>query len=78
VADATIDAEVQARRVYLVMGADHARPRAVQVLIDGRRTRDVTVTGQRLYALVSLPALRRFRLTLRVPAGVTAYAFTFG
>jgi hypothetical protein len=78
VADATIDAEVQARRVYLVLGSDHARPRNVQVLVDGRRVRDVTVTGQRLYPLVSLPRLRRFRLTLRVAPGVSAYAFTFG
>jgi hypothetical protein len=69
---------VQARRVYLVMGSDHARPRAVRVEVDGHPTRSVTVSGERLYTLVSLPRPRRFRLTLRVPSGVSAYAFTFG
>jgi hypothetical protein len=41
---------------------------------DGR----VAVREERLYRLVSLPAVEDRRLTLRVPDGVTGYAFTFG
>jgi hypothetical protein len=38
----------------------------------------VTVRGQRLYELVSLPRAEQHRLTLRVAPGVSGYAFTFG
>jgi len=38
----------------------------------------VTVTGQRLYSLVSLPASAQHALTVEVPPGVSAYDFTFG
>jgi thioredoxin family protein len=59
------------------------------VLLDGRPVGDdeagedvrgsrVTVREERLYRLVSLPRVEDRRLTLRVPAGVTGYAFTFG
>ena len=37
-----------------------------------------TVTGQRLYTLVSLPSDQQHRLTLRLAPGITGYAFTFG
>ncbi len=42
------------------------------------RSGAVTVQGQRLYSLVSLPGVRRHDLTVDVPAGVSAYDFTFG
>jgi hypothetical protein len=38
----------------------------------------VTVRGQRLYTLVSLPREGRHRLGLRFAPGVSGYAFTFG
>ena len=38
----------------------------------------VTVTGDRLYTLVRLPRAGRHHLRLRVPPGVSGYAFTFG
>ena len=38
----------------------------------------MTVRGQRLYSLVSLPAERRGHLSLRFAPGVSGYAFTFG
>jgi hypothetical protein len=78
VSDATIDAEVQAKNVYLVLSSAGGRARDVQVLVDGRPVRRVTVTGQRLYTLVSMPKVRRFRLTLRFAPGISGYAFTFG
>ena len=88
-AGATIDAEVRAKNVYLVLGSQGRRPRDVQVLLDGRPVSArqagadvhggrVTVTGQRLYALVSLPGNQRHRLTLRLAPGISGFAFTFG
>ena len=89
VRDARIEARVTARRVFLVLSSKGGRPRSVQVLLDGRPVGDdeagedvrggrVTVREERLYRLVSLPRVEDRRLTLRVPAGVTGYAFTFG
>jgi thioredoxin family protein len=80
---------VQAKNVYLVLSSAGRRPRAVQVLLDGRPIPDreagadvhggrATVTGQRLYTLVSLPRNERHRLTLRLAPGVSGFAFTFG
>jgi hypothetical protein len=67
-----------ARKVFLVLSA-HGRGRhEVSVQLDGEPLRRVTVRGQRLYPLVSLPELADQRLTLRVDPGVSAYAFTFG
>jgi hypothetical protein len=38
----------------------------------------VTVHGQRLYSLVSLPRSEAHSLSLRFAPGVIGYAFTFG
>jgi cytochrome c biogenesis protein CcdA/thiol-disulfide isomerase/thioredoxin len=89
VSDAGIDVEFQAKNVYLVLSSPGERPLPVRVLLDGRPipARDagadvhagvVTVTGQRLYTLVSLARNERHRLSLRFAPGVTGYAFTFG
>lgn len=88
VAESTISLAFQARRVFLVLGADR-RPGEVEVLLDGEpldgagagedvRAGRVTVTGQRLYRLVDLPEAARATLELRFDPGVTGYAFTFG
>jgi cytochrome c biogenesis protein CcdA/thiol-disulfide isomerase/thioredoxin len=89
VSGATIDAEVQAKNVYLVLSSAGGRSRGVQVLLDGRpvgarqagadvRDGRATVRDQRLYALVSLPRDERHHLTLRLAPGVSGFAFTFG
>jgi cytochrome c biogenesis protein CcdA/thiol-disulfide isomerase/thioredoxin len=89
VRDARIEARVTARKVFLVLSSKGGRPRDVEVLLDGRPVGDgeagedvrggrATVREERLYRLVSLPRVEDRRLTLRVPAGVTGYAFTFG
>ncbi|HEX5980142.1 MAG TPA: cytochrome c biogenesis protein DipZ [Thermoleophilaceae bacterium] len=89
VGDARIEARVTARKVFLVLSSKGGRPRELQVLLDGRPVADgeagedvrggrVTVREERLYRLVSLPRVEDRRLTLRVPDGVTGYAFTFG
>jgi cytochrome c biogenesis protein CcdA/thiol-disulfide isomerase/thioredoxin len=78
VSGARLDARFKASKVYLVLGSRDGRPRELQVELDGRPYREVTVREQRLYTLVSLPRVQDRTLTLRVPPGVTGYAFTFG
>src|SRR5271154_951301 len=89
VANAGIDAEFDAKHVYLVLSSPGERPLPVQVLLDGRpiparyagsdvHNGVVTVRRQRLYTLVSLPRDEQHRLSLRLAPGVTGYAFTFG
>ncbi|HTZ64349.1 MAG TPA: cytochrome c biogenesis protein DipZ [Solirubrobacteraceae bacterium] len=89
VANAGIEVEFQAKRVYLVLSSPDERPSAVRVLLNGRpipatlagadvHNGVVTVRRQRLYSLVSLPHDEQGRLALRFAPGVTGYAFTFG
>ncbi|MDQ3677393.1 MAG: cytochrome c biogenesis protein DipZ [Actinomycetota bacterium] len=86
---ATLSARVFGRSVYLVMSSRANRPRRVRVLLDGGPIpravagddvtgATVTVRRQRLYRLVSLDRVEEHVLTLRVPPGVSGYAFTFG
>jgi cytochrome c biogenesis protein CcdA/thiol-disulfide isomerase/thioredoxin len=85
---AGIDADFYARHVYLVLSSP-GHPRHVQVLLDGHPIPaaaagadvsggSVTVRGERLYTLVSLPHPEHHRLSLRFEPGVVGYAFTFG
>jgi cytochrome c biogenesis protein CcdA/thiol-disulfide isomerase/thioredoxin len=89
VANAGIDLEFEAKNVYLVLSSAGVRPLPVRVLLDGRPISAadsgadvhdgvVTVHGERLYTLVSLPRDEQHRLSLRFAPGVTGYAFTFG
>ncbi len=86
---ASIQARVQAANVYLVLTSPGDRPAQVRVLLDGHpitptdagtdvHGAQVTVTGQRLYSLVSLRGAEQHSLTVQLPAGVSAYDFTFG
>jgi thiol-disulfide isomerase/thioredoxin len=89
VRDAQVEVEFQAAHVYLVLSSRGDRPRAVDVLLDGRPVTAaasgadahggrVTVRSQRLYELVALPSAQQRHLTLRLAPGVSGYAFTFG
>jgi len=89
VEDASLTARFTARKVFLVLGSRGRRPRGVRVLLDGRPVggreagEDVqggtaTVDQERLYRLISLPRAGEHQLKLRLPPGVTGYAFTFG
>jgi cytochrome c biogenesis protein CcdA/thiol-disulfide isomerase/thioredoxin len=89
IANAGVDVEFEAKNVYLVLSSAGGTPRPVQVLLDGKPISAraagtdvhgsvVTVRGQRLYTLVSLPRDERHRLSLRFAPGVSGYAFTFG
>ncbi len=88
-AGASITGRVQAAKVFLVLTSAGEHPRRGRVLLDGRpvpsahagadvKNGVVTVTGQRLYSLISLPFARQFTFTVQLPAGVSAYDFTFG
>jgi cytochrome c biogenesis protein CcdA/thiol-disulfide isomerase/thioredoxin len=88
-AGASITGRFQAAHVYLVMTSAGGTPRTVRVLLNGHpipasqagadaRGAQVTVRGQRLYSLVSLPSDQQLTLTVEVPPGVSAYDFTFG
>ena len=86
---AVIDGTVQAAKVYLVLTSAGNVPRQARILLDGRPLPDahagadvkngvVTVTGQRLYSLISFPDAQQFTFTVQLPPGVSAYDFTFG
>jgi cytochrome c biogenesis protein CcdA/thiol-disulfide isomerase/thioredoxin len=88
-AGATVDAEVQAKNVYLVLSPPAHGSGRVQVLLDGRPVGAgtegadahgglVTVASQRLYNLIALPRAQRHRLSLRFASGTSGFAFTFG
>jgi hypothetical protein len=88
-AGAEIQVRFQAANMYLVLTSAGNVPRRVQVLLDGRPVTPgsagadvhgsfLTVSGQRLYSLVSRPGAEQHELALRVPPGVSAYSFTFG
>jgi cytochrome c biogenesis protein CcdA/thiol-disulfide isomerase/thioredoxin len=78
-AGATLAATVQARFVYLVLSPPSAsRAGAVDVAVDGKPPRRITVDTQRLYTLASFPASGRHALRLTFSPGTSAYAFTFG
>jgi thiol-disulfide isomerase/thioredoxin len=89
VRDASITARVVGTAVYLVLSSQGDRPRTVRVLLDGHPIpaavagADVhdgvmTIRRQRLYSLVKLSSTQENVLTLRLDAGVSAFAFTFG
>jgi cytochrome c biogenesis protein CcdA/thiol-disulfide isomerase/thioredoxin len=71
---ATITANVQARHVYLVLGGRGD----VGVEIDGRHTRTVHVSKQRLYTLADFARADEHLLRLTFTPGVSGFAFTFG
>ena len=86
---ASITGRFQAAHVYLVMTSAGDVPRSARVLINGRpipRAEQgadvhgglVTVRGQRLYSLVSMPTDAQQTLTIQIPRGISAYDFTFG
>jgi cytochrome c biogenesis protein CcdA/thiol-disulfide isomerase/thioredoxin len=86
---AQISGAVQAAKVYLVLTSAGNVPRQGRVLLDGApipnahagadvKNGIVTVTGQRLYSLVSFPTAQDFAFTVQLPPGVSAYDFTFG
>jgi cytochrome c biogenesis protein CcdA/thiol-disulfide isomerase/thioredoxin len=88
-ASGEISLDFQAAKVYLVLTSAGDVPMNVEVRLDGRPIPAadagadvhggvVTVKGQRLYNLVSMPTAEQRLLTVQLPPGVEAYDFTFG
>jgi cytochrome c biogenesis protein CcdA/thiol-disulfide isomerase/thioredoxin len=88
-AGASIVGRFQAGHVYLVLTSAGNQPRGGRILLDGHpvsaadagadvHSGMVTIVGQRLYSLVSLPSAGQHTLTVQLPPGVSAYDFTFG
>ena len=86
---ASITGRFQAAHVYLVMTSQDNRPRTARVLLNGKpipahdagsdvHNGLVTVRGQRLYSLISLPGDQQQTFTVQIPPGISAYDFTFG
>ncbi len=86
---AWITGRFQAAHVYLVMTSNDNKPRTARVLVNGKpipaaeagsdvHNGLVTVRGQRLYSLISLPDDQQQTFTIQIPAGISAYDFTFG
>ena len=75
---ATIDANVQARFIYLVLSPPPGRAGYVSVRLDHGPVRTVRVTNQRLYELAGPGTNGRHLLHLAFGEGTAAYAFTFG
>ena len=65
---------VYTRVVHLVLSGRGT----VEVLVDGRRTRAVRVTANRLYTLADFGKRADRTVELRLSPGLSAYAFTFG
>ena len=85
----SITGRIQAARVYLVMTSTDNTPRTARILLNGKPiprqdagtdVHDglVTVQGQRLYSLISLPDDEQQTFTIQIPPGISAYDFTFG
>jgi cytochrome c biogenesis protein CcdA/thiol-disulfide isomerase/thioredoxin len=86
--NAALELRFGARRVFLVLGSP-GQSRRMRVLLDGNPIPDAlagsdvhggiaTISSQRLYDLVELPAVGQHVLRLEPDSGVQGYAFTFG
>jgi cytochrome c biogenesis protein CcdA/thiol-disulfide isomerase/thioredoxin len=77
-ADATIDADVQAKNVYIVLSPPAHGSGSVSVFVDGHHTTTLNVTGQRLYQVAHFATDSRHSIHLEFAAGTSGYSFTFG
>lgn len=73
--DSYLDYHFLAGNVYLVMGGTSPDP--IEVYLDGQLSNTFKMDGDRKYDLVKT-SYGEHRLSIKVPKGVSAYAFTFG
>lgn len=71
----TLELEFTATRVYLVLSGSSATP--LEVTLDGKPAGSIIVDSDRKYDIVTT-TYGKHLLSLKVPAGIKAYAFTFG
>lgn len=70
-----LDLNYQAKQVYLVLGGSSSSP--IHVTVDGKSAGKITKDTDRKYDIVTGP-YGRHTLSLKVPQGIKAFAFTFG
>jgi len=70
-----LDLKFLSRKVYLVLSGSSKVP--LEVFLDGQLNQKITVDGARKYDIVDAPYGWHL-LSLKVPEGISAYAFTFG
>jgi hypothetical protein len=75
---ATIEARVEAKNVYIVLSPPSHGSGHVSVSVDGRPTRTLDVTQQRLYTVASFASDSMHTISLRFSPGTSGYSFTFG
>ena len=73
--DSFLDYNFLAQEVYLVMSGSSKTP--IQVYLDDKPIAEFTMDGDRKYDIVKT-TYGRHKLSLKIPKGVSAYAFTFG
>lgn len=73
--DSTLDFNFLAQKVYLVLSGKSKKP--IQVYLDGKLFGEFPMDGDRKYDIASAP-YGRHQLSIKIPEGVQAYAFTFG
>jgi cytochrome c biogenesis protein CcdA/thiol-disulfide isomerase/thioredoxin len=78
VAGATIDADAEAKNVYIVLSPPAHGAGAVAVFIDGHYSTTLNVTQQRLYRVAHFASTSRHSIHLQLSAGTSGYSFTFG
>ena len=69
---------MQAKNVYMVLSPPAHGAGAVAVFIDGRYSKTLDVTGQRLYQIGGFADNSRHSIHLEFSAGTSGYSFTFG
>jgi thiol-disulfide isomerase/thioredoxin len=77
-ANATIDAQIQAKNVYIVLSPPAQGKGVVTVSVDGGISKSIAVTQQRLYEVASFSSDSSHMLQLRFSPGTSGYSFTFG
>lgn len=73
--DSFLDLNFLAKQVYLVLSGESKTP--IAVILDGKPYDEITFDGNRKYDIVNT-SYGRHQLSLKIPQGIHAYAFTFG
>lgn len=73
--DSFLDMHFLSKKVYLVMSGKSEKP--VVVFLDGKKVGEFTLDADRKYDIVDAP-YGQHQLSLQIPSGISAYAFTFG
>lgn len=73
--DSYLECNFLAKQVYLVVSGSGPVP--MEVFLDGQPVKKIHVDGDRKYDIISTDYGWHL-LSLKVPEGISAYAFTFG